>query len=324
MRNPTIDVMKGIGISLVVLGHVWHSPAFLQKIIYAFHMPLFFLISGYLFNEVKVRGMLAKDFIYGRIRRLYFPAVVIGFSCAIPSLFFKQTTSLYDFSIRSFGVLYSIPSVEYTFNCTPIWFLSCLLCVELIYFAVCRSGFKYRSCLVLLLFSLGVVISREYAVFFPFNVQIALCSLIFFYFGVLLRNYGFLEKHGNRALYFVISCAILILTTVLNPVKVGFGANRMGDLNYLFLGSLSGSYMVYWIALYLGKNKKCLWLSLLGRNTILILGYNYWMFCLVRVLLTKVGYSHWFLNFVLQLLLFGVGAIIINRLPRFNRLLQGS
>lgn len=42
MRDSTIDIAKGIGIFLVVLGHftVFASP--LYHYIYLFHMPLFF------------------------------------------------------------------------------------------------------------------------------------------------------------------------------------------------------------------------------------------------------------------------------------------
>lgn len=40
-----IDVLKGIGILLVVLGHMYNS-----KLIYCFHMPLFFLLYGFLFK----------------------------------------------------------------------------------------------------------------------------------------------------------------------------------------------------------------------------------------------------------------------------------
>jgi fucose 4-O-acetylase-like acetyltransferase len=53
-RNVTIDVMKGMGILLVVLGHAIQKnisdyqldPLF--NIIYSFHMPMFFAVSGYL------------------------------------------------------------------------------------------------------------------------------------------------------------------------------------------------------------------------------------------------------------------------------------
>lgn len=39
-RNKQIDVMRGIGIFLVVVGHTYHNSGML----YLFHMPLFFYV----------------------------------------------------------------------------------------------------------------------------------------------------------------------------------------------------------------------------------------------------------------------------------------
>lgn len=47
-REDYIDVLKGIGICLVVIGHVYWPPV--SSVIYIFHMPLFFLIGGYLYR----------------------------------------------------------------------------------------------------------------------------------------------------------------------------------------------------------------------------------------------------------------------------------
>lgn len=54
-RNPArpdarldwVDTARGIGIIAVVIGHVWTQGA-LRGAVYSFHMPLFFLLSGYL------------------------------------------------------------------------------------------------------------------------------------------------------------------------------------------------------------------------------------------------------------------------------------
>lgn len=48
-RNSTIDVAKGIGIFFVVLGHSWlstHEKSELFRVIFSFHMPLFFFLAG--------------------------------------------------------------------------------------------------------------------------------------------------------------------------------------------------------------------------------------------------------------------------------------
>jgi len=57
-RLDWIDIAKGIGIILVVLGHTLVPQVretgfagFLWIFIYNFHMPLFFFLSGYLFEK---------------------------------------------------------------------------------------------------------------------------------------------------------------------------------------------------------------------------------------------------------------------------------
>ena len=45
-----IDIVKGIGIISVVVGHIFYTPY-----IYAFHMPLFFIIGGFLFSQKEIR-----------------------------------------------------------------------------------------------------------------------------------------------------------------------------------------------------------------------------------------------------------------------------
>lgn len=49
-----VDTLKAFGIILVVMGHVFHdSDSIVSHFIYAFHMPLFFLLSGVFFDYDK-------------------------------------------------------------------------------------------------------------------------------------------------------------------------------------------------------------------------------------------------------------------------------
>ena len=77
MRNKTIDIIKGIAIFLVVLGHVIQfrflpesfDENYLFRMIYSFHMPLFMFLSGYLvWKESLITVNLQKKF-----RRLIIP-----------------------------------------------------------------------------------------------------------------------------------------------------------------------------------------------------------------------------------------------------------
>lgn len=44
-RIVSFDILKGGGILLVILGHI-QIPYMLKTVIYSFHMPLFFFVSG--------------------------------------------------------------------------------------------------------------------------------------------------------------------------------------------------------------------------------------------------------------------------------------
>lgn len=46
-RNDAVDIMKGIAILSVMIGHSYWCPTWLYTFIFSFHIPLFFLISGY-------------------------------------------------------------------------------------------------------------------------------------------------------------------------------------------------------------------------------------------------------------------------------------
>lgn len=83
-RYEELDIMKGIGIILVYLGHSfnlceleWNKEfEYLYGTIYSFHMPLFFFISGLLSNKDKKLEL--KKFYIGKVKRLLIPYLFIN------------------------------------------------------------------------------------------------------------------------------------------------------------------------------------------------------------------------------------------------------
>ncbi len=65
-REYWLDIAKSIGIFLVVLGHTSINEN-LKIFIYSFHMPLFFLISGFLFKT----NDNFKNFFIKQFKRYY-------------------------------------------------------------------------------------------------------------------------------------------------------------------------------------------------------------------------------------------------------------
>ena len=74
-RDQTWDIVKGIGIILVVIGHSG-CPAYLKHFIYLFHMGLFFFISGMFLSNPNLNNL--KQFTQKKLNRLYIPFIITG------------------------------------------------------------------------------------------------------------------------------------------------------------------------------------------------------------------------------------------------------
>lgn len=75
-RDSSIDFLKGIAIVLMVLGHAvtnWAEGKWILSFIGLFHMPVFFMAAGYVFNAEKVVDLEGlKSQIWKRCKRLWF------------------------------------------------------------------------------------------------------------------------------------------------------------------------------------------------------------------------------------------------------------
>ena len=72
-RIVSFDILKGGGILLVILGHI-QIPYMLKTVIYSFHMPLFFFVSGCFFRPISLREFFAK-----KTRQLLIPWAFFAF-----------------------------------------------------------------------------------------------------------------------------------------------------------------------------------------------------------------------------------------------------
>lgn len=68
-RNHWLDISKGIAIILMVIGHT-SLPDMLSRLIYAFHMPLFFISTGFITNWNKLSF---PDFLQHKLHSLILP-----------------------------------------------------------------------------------------------------------------------------------------------------------------------------------------------------------------------------------------------------------
>ena len=117
-RYKRIDIAKGIGILFVVFGHNWivaHGKGELFKVIYSFHVPLFFFLSGLFmaYDHTFRETIIKKSDSY--LKPYCMTAIIAGLF-----IVFYEKKNPVNYLIRmAYGNGLTIPS-----KWVPLWFLT--------------------------------------------------------------------------------------------------------------------------------------------------------------------------------------------------------
>lgn len=340
VRDPRIDIFRGFLILLVVLGHVKHIPIALHHAIYAFHMPAFFILAGYLFNLHKdgsTYSNLTKKF-----NRLIIPAWVYGLICGLPfvaiTVLHFNADAISNFLTRLYGTLTGYPAWDTTFNCTPLWFLYALFVIEAIAI-LCKKLSENAFIITLMgLGIVGVVISYQTDVVTPFNVLIGLSCLIYFVLGFSIKEISCIKKISGsipRTLLFItpiIYCVTYYLFVIQAQGDViSLAENNFGPANdfvWNMVLSLSGTGVALVISTLLSNNTMLSkGFSWLGVNTIPIIAFDYYVndVFVKAFAITGISIPHaWLFIFPLKLTIL-IGIVwCITRIDWLNNVQRGK
>lgn len=127
-RYTWLDSLKGLGIVLVVLGHA-STIGVLNTSLYAFHMPLFFIISGLLFKERPLGETVAR-----KARRLLVPYLVFALLTFAYWALVERRLRPGEYSVT--GAFANIFLARGGIQNNPynvvLWFLPCLFVTEIV------------------------------------------------------------------------------------------------------------------------------------------------------------------------------------------------
>ena len=97
-RIGYIDMAKGLAIILVIIGHISFTPSMGKTILYLFHIPLFFFLSGFTFSIDKYANF--SSFFWNK-----FKGIVVPFFLMNAFVFLVQVFILYPDQILSFNLI---------------------------------------------------------------------------------------------------------------------------------------------------------------------------------------------------------------------------
>ncbi len=134
-RNINIDIIKGIGIILMVGGHCGMP---FTHFIYLFHMAIFFMASGYCFNASNSETMQdVLSFVKRKFKGLWFPYVLwTAVFSLLHNVFIKAGIySPAPWSISEIGknIIKSFFLHGHTQLGSALWFISALMQIAVLY-----------------------------------------------------------------------------------------------------------------------------------------------------------------------------------------------
>lgn len=243
-RDKAIDYLKGFGIFLMIFDHVC-STKISHIYIQAFHMPLFFIVSGYLYKKRSIKESIVKNF-----KKLIIPYLVFSLLFIIIILI---NMKYYD--VKNVLLSYLIwPTKIHNYAIGgALWFLPCMFLAEVVY-SIFQNGIKnekIRKMIILLL----AIASFAYSYFFkfelPFCIQPMLVSLLFIEIGYSLRKYKKLLNLSPIKI-FLLLCAVSALFFVNKSVDM-----RSARFNNPILYVINGTFgtIAFWNIMNVIKDK---------------------------------------------------------------------
>ena len=182
-RNRSIDVAKGILILTVVVGH---SGSFFSNYLYWFHMPAFFMISGFLFKKCE-RWNSARDYL---VRKIQSYAILYLSYFVLLTLVRLLYTDASSFTLSKVLVKLFVGGRFVGMELGTFWFVTCLA-ISLIAFTMIQTFVRRRAYQLLILTGLYCLAhgeaylqnKRGMAFYIPWNMDVALLAVCYVAIG---------------------------------------------------------------------------------------------------------------------------------------------
>ena len=199
-REEWIDYLRGIGIVLMVTGHasIWRP---LIKWIFGFHMPLFFVLSGFLFNRQKWADRGFGKFAAARFRNYiipYFLWCAICFVINLPMFYINyRHGNILLTAVQNLGWIVTSIRVDGVFlpqNCTALWFLTCIFLSQLVFYLLVNCKPMRQCLLVFIIIAINYVMNCFKAPVLPWHLDVALIGSVFMLIGYYIKEKQLLDK----------------------------------------------------------------------------------------------------------------------------------
>lgn len=190
-RIKAYDIAKGIGIILVILGHMQYIEGISRYFIVSFHMPLFFVISGMLMRRTGAERIQTNEFFKKKLHQIMMPYLLLSIIFIILDAVTNGTA----------GTVFNIYSSICLYGVSVLWFLPAAFTGMLLFQILRRkTGHILTAVIVIILTILAFLLSVElnlllmaYALypvtFYLYRLSVAVLVSFFAIFYIFIGYY---------------------------------------------------------------------------------------------------------------------------------------
>ncbi len=325
-RIEEIDVAKGIGIIMTILGHNIDNE-YINTFIYSFHMPLFFVLTGLVMikkEKESIRTLISDE---KKLFSAYFfwSLIYMIYDMLVRILLFKQPIKLIFEDGYQTLVLWGI---------NVLWFIATLAIAKVITYKLCMIVKNNNIQIILALVTfLGVYVmlpflneiyARKSGYLLLYYGLAALLrsfsAVIFIIMGMNLKKILFriLNLKFIKSLILCIICfwSVAVLGKHMGQIDMHlliYGSNMFLFLVVAFLGTIGVILISNCIVRFLYLKRS---LSYIGRNSLFIMAtHNYFYFdCIIQNVISRLKVDNELLVKCLSILMLFALEFLITRL----------
>ena len=288
---------------MVIIGHISYlgfTTTVYRKLIYSFHIPLFFFVSGLSLSFTKYKGLDLKETLKKRFLRIYLPFLIWAVLLVLPIISLESIPNILYGTHESLLHVNSHSSLWYL----PVLFISTILLDLLLYWIKNKTKLKTYYFLipvliVAILFSVPPI--QPFLNNLPLGINIVPMALFFILLGHSYQN----EYNKKKPSIFISLPIIIALSAVVyyfgvnNDVDyVLVAENRYGNIFYFLMTAISGIVICLLLAFSIERYIKPLKkpMQIIGENTFIIFVLHKYPLTLINELFTldpAIYFSNW-------------------------------
>lgn len=325
-RLDYIDTAKGIGIIFVVIYHHLLGAEFITNWISSFHMPLFFMITGYLYAFRDDYSKPVGAFALQKLKGLMYPFITLSFVVLLWNVLFYK---LFFPSVQpenSIQEIFFLTITTYGYH--ALWFVPCLFYSSILFYVLRKYNLHHWICLLIITFIVifSVIPNSEIFTYYPVRFFIRIfIGLMFIYLGYLLFKLLARINRCWKTILLIVTGSLFLSSLMvyyfcpghLPFVNIGVCHIEKPGI-YLLLAFFSVTFIVL-LSHYI-RNKV---LSFIGKNSIIIMAFH--MDLTVDIAWILVQRVPWHVNETIQssvvimveILMLTLMIILINRFIPF-------